>query len=549
MLINASTVPADTTLAADICVIGAGPAGLTVADELRARGVDVLVVESGDEHGSGNDEPDGDIDADAQPYVRFAHSTARGFGGTAQRWVSKNVFRIRPLDELDFTSRPEVGREGWPIDRAELDRFYPRAQQILGTGPFDYAPQRWSDADAPDLARLHGMDEVVTAVFQFGPSDGVVRRRDQFAAARDVQILTRATVLDMVADDPGTGARVERLVVGVTPEKGRRAEPHTFAVEARTVVLATGGIGNARMLLASNGRYPNGLGNTHDLVGRHFMEHPHIRTGLLVPADPGVFDQVTLYAQHRVDGVRVKGKLRLTDEVLRRESLLGSVWYVSSVDDDRASDVGYAAVDLRQTIAFRKVVPGTLRRMAVAAPHPLTALRAARDRNTGQPRALRLQAMAEQRPNPHSRVTLSDRRDAFGQPLAKLSWRVSDDERASIRRTQELLDAAVRKAGVGHIERLLGDEDPPALVNGGYHHMGTTRMHPDPRHGVVDADCRVHGIANLYLAGSSVFPTSGYANPTLTLVALAVRLADHLARQAPRGTNRSAAPTTQGRPS
>jgi GMC oxidoreductase len=141
-----------------------------------------------------------------------------------------------------------------------------------------------------------------------------------------------------------------------------------------------------------------------------------------------------------------------------------------------------------------------------------------------------LRAQAEQTPKPDSRVTLGTRRDAFGLPVARLDWRPAESDRASIRASQKVVDAALRAAGVGRVELMLGDERPPVLFEGDFHHLGTTRMHADPHRGVVDADCRVHGLRNLYIAGSSVFPTFGCSNPTLTVVALALRLADHLRR-------------------
>jgi choline dehydrogenase-like flavoprotein len=141
---------------------------------------------------------------------------------------------------------------------------------------------------------------------------------------------------------------------------------------------------------------------------------------------------------------------------------------------------------------------------------------------------LLLRAQAEQAPNPDSRVMLDERRDELGLRRVRLDWRLSELDLRSIRRAQEILDLAFGAAGLGRLEHKLGEEDPPALVAGGYHHMGTTRMHRDPKRGVVDEQCRVHALSNLYIAGSSVFPTSGYANPTLTIVALAVRLGDHI---------------------
>ncbi len=146
-------------------------------------------------------------------------------------------------------------------------------------------------------------------------------------------------------------------------------------------------------------------------------------------------------------------------------------------------------------------------------------------------RVYRVMCRSEQVPNPESRVTLSDELDAFGVPRARLDWRLTEQDVDTIRRGQMFLAAELARAGLGRMQ--LPEEEGfgwDQYVLGGHHHMGTTRMALDPRKGVVDADCRVHGIENLYLAGSSVFPTGGFANPTLTLVALAARLADHVRR-------------------
>ena len=139
----------------------------------------------------------------------------------------------------------------------------------------------------------------------------------------------------------------------------------------------------------------------------------------------------------------------------------------------------------------------------------------------------------EQAPNPASRVRLIEQRDALGMPRVQLEWRLSGLDKRSIRRAHELLARELGRAGLGRLQLMLSEDEhrwPPEL-GGGRHHMGTTRMHRDPARGVVDPDCRVHGVGNLYVAGSSVFPTVGAANPTLTIVALALRLADHLVEQ------------------
>ena len=139
--------------------------------------------------------------------------------------------------------------------------------------------------------------------------------------------------------------------------------------------------------------------------------------------------------------------------------------------------------------------------------------------------------MAEPAPNPDSRVILSSDRDMFGVNRVKLDWQISPLDIGSMIRFQEIMDAEFRRAGLGHLCVELEGVVPPSkphIISGGSHHMGTTRMNSNSKMGVVNENCRVHGVCNLYIAGSSVFPTTGYANPTLTIVALAVRLADHI---------------------
>ena len=150
-----------------------------------------------------------------------------------------------------------------------------------------------------------------------------------------------------------------------------------------------------------------------------------------------------------------------------------------------------------------------------------------------QPRTFHLMTRQEQAPNPLSRVTLSPERDALGMPRARLDWRLTELDRRSFRAFYEVLGREMGRAGIGRVQMrdwvLAAADSPwPSSLGGGWHHMGTTRMHPDPKQGVVDADCRVHGIANLWVAGAAVYPTAGCVNPTLTLVALTLRLSDHL---------------------
>jgi choline dehydrogenase-like flavoprotein len=182
----------------------------------------------------------------------------------------------------------------------------------------------------------------------------------------------------------------------------------------------------------------------------------------------------------------------------------------------------------------RKGVPGGyapyLRDM-LSGPHRigLAALRRALVRE-GPARWWRVRAMFETEPRAVNRVSLSDRKDGLGWPRARVHWTVSDFDLRCMRESFGLISERLRRAGVGALELAIPDtpEGWRRAIEGGKHHMGTTRMHEDPCLGVVDPDGRVHGCHNLYVTGSSVFPSGGYANPTLTIVALALRLAEHL---------------------
>jgi choline dehydrogenase-like flavoprotein len=529
-------------LRATVCVVGAGPAGLSLAGSLSGQGVDVLVLEAA-EPGVPTD-PLESVRSVGLPYA-VADKRGRGLGGGSLTWnirtpVGEPHLRLRELDEQDLAPRPGLREVGWPLAAAELEGAYRDAWALFGMPGFARGGAGRDPDVELDLAAAGGGAAVERRVFGLGPAETFTER-----ALRDhprVRVVTGAVVTD-VRTDGAPGA--------VTALRCATSAGGRLTVDAEVYVLAGGGIENARLLLASRSRHPEGLGNAHDHVGRYFMEHPHYDSGLVRPADHRVEEDPALWDVHARHGMAVQRKYALTAATAEREGLLSTAFYLVPrrvrnavlLTRDGAVDLPRTtALRLRRTALEHRQTPPPGAATALEAARSLPAatrwaaaqLRAARAARRGRwrttaPRAMTLRAMAEQVPDPSSRVRLGRDLDAFGVPVAELDWRLSDVDLRSMARSGELVLPGVRAVFGGRADSLLDlDREPQPVVVGGSHQMGTTRMSASPRDGVVDPDGLVHGTANLYVAGSSVFPTGGSANPTLTIVALALRLGAHL---------------------
>lgn len=525
MIIDARTLPRDHVLHADVCIVGAGPAGITIALELAGGPQRVVLLESG-----------GDVEdraaralsvADQVGVGRPVHRTRRRcIGGTSAAWLGW----CRPLDPIDFEARPWVPLSGWPFDRAHLDPYYARAHRWCELPPYDYEPATFASADRPVI---DGGPDVETHVFHFSPPTHFgAAYRDRLTRAENVTLCSHATVTSVAVNETASAATGVRCVAG-------SGEP--FRVEAKTVVLAAGGIENPRLLLLSNQVQREGLGNSRGWVGRCFMEHAYFFSGVLTPTPGG--PPVTLYrcrrsADTRAESDGVTATWALGERVQRKEALLGCAVHLTTRPWHKTraafnSPAGVAAGAWVEALAAGETPEHWRHGLASMLGNPADLARLVVDKacDTVAPRSvLAVRACAESAPDPENRVTLGERRDPLGLPRASVVWRPGEAPLRSLRCLHEALSAALGREGVASLDwRVTGrDGGWPATLIGGAHHMGTTRMSRDAATGVVDADGQVHGVAGLFVAGSSVFPTAGYANPTLTLVALAVRLADRL---------------------
>ena len=520
MIEDARRIPAGTHIESDVCVVGAGAAGIALARDLIDSPLSVTVLESGGWR------PDRGtqslLKGEAEDYWPLDHIRLSCLGGTTRVWSGW----CRPLERTVFEPRAWLDTDGWPFRRAELDPYYERAHGVCGLGPYEYAVDAW---ERPPHTRLPLPDRAVeTALFHISRRRFGSAYRDELRGASNVRVLLRAAACELLSAE--SGSRVSSIEV-------RSEAGHALRVTARCFVLAAGGIENARLLLISDRTHEGGLGNGHGLVGRYFSEHLYVNSGRLeLPASR---PDMRFYWPHAasLDGRpgRVRGVFKLPLRTVEAERLLNCAIFVLPPFENRAtlSSRGAAAVQAIGAAAHRGWVPDDAGKdLAALARDPVGGLNAAFRRllvRRRTPREVQLRSYVEPLPNGRSRLSLLPDCDRFGRRRVRLDWEPAELEWRSIDRFNELLAEAVTAAGLGRVHAFSPDDRPPR--EGGKHHMGTTRMHARPSEGVVDGDGRVHGIDNLYVTGSSVFPAAGFANPTLTIVALALRLADHLKRR------------------
>lgn len=496
---DARTIDNGTELVADVCIAGAGAAGITIARELVQAGVRVCLLEAG---GLSLD-PDVDtlsvIENVGRPYAPN-DLRLRYFGGTTNQWGGHCV----PLSLGDFEARDWVRHSGWPYSYEELRHYYEAAHRVLQIGAFDYDPAAAAAEIGKPLLPFDGQ-AVETTVSRYNRLRFGLAYGDELNASRHLQCVLYA---DLSAIDL-TNAESET----VKSVRVRSVARNEFTVRARYFVIACGGIENARILLSSNHQRPAGLGHHVDLVGRFFMEHIWYESGYIVSRAP-LSNYPHYVSEVELGDIRARFHIalpfaeqqRLRIPAFRAELQPKSVAY-------------WEAFQLRhRSLKFADV--SALLSNPFELGHAL--LRPA----DSVPNAFVLGNYVEQTPNPESRVTLSDTRDPLGRPNARLNWRLSALDHEGVVNAQEVIAREVKRLNIGRMRIGVRDRYEIELEGGGgAHHMGTTRMHDDPARGVTDGQGRVHHTSNLYIAGSSLFPNCGYANPTLTIVATSLRLA------------------------
>ncbi|MGB5369616.1 MAG: GMC family oxidoreductase [Flavobacteriaceae bacterium] len=507
---DARTLEHNSLIEGDICIVGAGAAGISMALEWIGGPHKIILLEGGGFEFDEKIQALNDGPSTGQKYYPLQSSRLRYFGGTTGHWAGL----CTPFDPIDFAQRDYVPESGWPIGKQDLDPFYVKAQQTLGLGPYQYDLAYWQ-ASYPDFIPFPLDRNIIwNKMWQYSKARFGPLYKETLLEAKNVHLYTYANVVDLKATNNITAIKE----VTIKDHSGKQHK-----VRAKYFVLACGTIQNTRLLLASNSQASSGLGNEHDLVGRYFMEHLEIASAELWMLKPFKTD---LYVRdYRV--TQPSAELAITEKEQRLQKILNGTASLIPLALGRNQK---PKMETWQDTDPRKAKEITFSQGGEAIK------KSAHVKEGPMAQAYQLNTRIEQAPNPDSRITLGSERDALGVPKASLHWQLTALDKSSIRKIHELIGQQFGISGLGRVRfmEFLRDADDlswPVGTNGGWHHMGTTRMSEDPKKGVVDANCKVHGISNLYIAGAACFPTAGAANPTLTLMALSLRLSEHLKKR------------------
>ncbi len=550
----------------DILIVGAGAAGLTIANEFVGTTKRVCVLESGGWQRSKTSDDLNEFESVGRPRTKDAPVRCRGVGGTTALWTG----RCGEFDQIDYAERSWLPISGWPITYSDMKPFLTRADGILILPSLPSASKGLRQLDSPvdqpswnekffSTVGWRYSSSSEAHIRQFASKENSLGVLDhsgspialnlghflgpKIAQSENVVVITDATVMQILADKAGP------VVYGAMVAAPNKKTARLFASQ---VVLACGGIENARLLLDSQGSNKKGLGNDHDQVGRYLTDHTYTILGTYQGSSGAAVRRRlgTRWINQQGQRKIASFGLGLCADLQKREELLNAAIHIVEFGEKQSavSSIASAARTLKARGSYLQAAKELYDGMS----RPSSLLSGILDRfirkmpQLHTPDFTLVGCVVEQELNPDSRITLSDKTNWLGQRLPVLDWRFSNREYLTARRTAELFFADLERLNLPRpvpadwIEA--GEEAWSDSLTDLAHPMCTTRMSRDPAEGVVDQNCQVHGVAGLFVAGSSVFATPGHMNPTHNIVALSLRLADHL-----KGPSFSASASFDGR--
>jgi choline dehydrogenase-like flavoprotein len=550
MIDNARDLAPATILECDLCIVGGGPAGIAIAHALRNTPLRIILLESG-----GTAETPEAIDLNrghaspAGSHEPLEENRRRMWGGATSAWGGRCI----PFDEIDFAARPWVPYSGWPFGLDELKPFYAQAMQLCDAGPANFrTTEAFPGKPREMIVGFDGPEVVTDQLERWSPPVHFGRRyAEDLRRAENIRVFFHANCLGVRLDEKGS--RVVRIDAASEPDR-------PFSVKPRHCILAAGSLENTRLLLASNDVIPAGIGGP--ALGRYYMSHFFGAIAVARLRDP---QHGFIYGFERdAEGVYCRRRFWITPRAQEAERMLNSIafFFRPSLGASQHHSGLFSATYLAKFALGALRRHGPSRALALARENRAELMAHLRTAVLDAPSAVPeilgivrqrffarrrlpfvlppedskehyLFYQTEQAPNPDSLVRLHADRDRFGMPRLEAAIRFTELDLHTIRATHRLIAARFKASGTGELQQ--NEKELEAwmkercdLFNSSAHQLGTTRLGTDPSTSVVDANCRVHGVANLHVAGGSVLPTGGHANPTLTVVALALRLAAHL---------------------
>lgn len=545
-MINDANTLSESILSADIVIVGSGAAGIPLALEFEHSATSVLVIEAG------SFKAEKETQALYKGLVRDTklHNPAdtfriRMWGGSTTLWGG----RCMPFDDIDFAQRDYLPYSGWPIGINQLLPYYPKANAYLEAGEYRYRDHEALASNTPPLFAGFKSETLLTdGLERFScPTDLGKRYVHRFAKSENIHVLQHANLTHIELSP--NGESVEYLVIKTL--KGK-----TLTIKGKRFVLAMGGIEIARLLLASNNIQPKGIGNQHDLVGRYYMCHIAGNVGNLTIN--GDTKQVRHGYEISLEGIYCRRRLQLSPETqaqLKVTNMVARLHFPKITDPRHRSGILSGLFIAKNFISYEyatRLKDGSSRGLIDYLKHfrnilldPIDTLaflwhwlnkRTLAERKfpsvilRNKTNLFSLEVHAEQIPNPNSRILLSDEKDSLGVPKVLIDWQYTTNDIEMVRSSLHKMADEIKTSGIGEFTFDETTFETELMRFGAYggHHIGTTRMSEHPTTGVVDTNCKVFGVNNLYIASSAVFPTSSQANPTLTITAMALRLAKHL---------------------
>ncbi|MFC1747509.1 GMC oxidoreductase [Pseudomonadota bacterium] len=525
MIIDTASLENTETYNADICIIGGGVAGIVLANEFLSDNKNIVLLESGDEFYEEETQELYQAQSIPENFPSPYVSRLRLLGGSSNHWENST----ERFDPIDFKKREWVSDSGWPITYEELARYYPEAEEYCNVGANGYDFQFWKEKlNIKDMLSESKLFNSVVSKSSEYPTQFFDEYGEKLITSNKIRVIKNANAVDLIYN-------LETQEVSSLSFRSTRQDTlHT--VNAKTFIMAMGGIENARMLLTLNEKYENRLGNQFDNVGRYFMEHPTIRAAHLLPLQENSLDPV--YEGIMDDALHIRGRASLSEAAQTEHQTNNMRMYFTKQAEIALSDGISSSHIVSDSLADTELPDdfgGHLVNIVKDIDHIAESfLKKKLDTSFFDSAyefgGYQMISMIEQTPDRDNRVKLGDEKDQLGIKKVEIDFRVTQSDKDAAWKTLELLAQDPGIQSIGRIKLLKERESRiwASQLGFGQHHIGTTKMSDKPESGVVDPSLKVFGTKNLYITGSSVFPTGGHVPPTLTIVAISIKLAREL---------------------